>query len=87
MGRDVGRRAPVAQAEPLALGGGKWLLNPGAVGAPLPSRLGWWDGLDAQAAAFWLLLDLEDRVATWQVAPFDPAPARARARLSGLDAG
>src|SRR5919106_1749622 len=40
---------------------GKWLLNPGAVGAPVPSRLGWWDGLDAQAGegAPWLLLDLD----------------------------
>jgi hypothetical protein len=80
------RQVAVRPGEPLDLAGGKWLLNPGAVGAPLPSRLGWWDGLDAQAAAFWLLLDLEDGVATWQVAPFAPAPARARARLSGLDA-
>jgi len=80
------RQVAVRPGEPLDLAGGKWLLNPGAVGAPLPSRLGWWEGLDAQAAAFWLLLDLEGRVATWQVTPFDPAPARARARLSGLDA-
>src|SRR5688500_13300396 len=36
--------------EPLDLGGGKWLLNPGAVGAPAPTRLGWWDALDEQAA-------------------------------------
>jgi hypothetical protein len=66
---------------------GKWLLNPGPVGAPTPSRLGWWDGLDAQAAegACWLLLDLEERTATWLRAPFDPAPARARARELGLD--
>jgi predicted phosphodiesterase len=27
--------------EPLDLSGGKWLLNPGAVGAPAPTRLGW----------------------------------------------
>jgi predicted phosphodiesterase len=73
--------------EPLALAGGKWLLNPGAVGAPSPSRLGWWDALDSQAAdgAFWLLLDLEQRTATWRRAPYDPAPARARGRPLGLD--
>jgi len=74
--------------EPLDLAGGKWLLNPGAVGAPAPSRLGWWDGLDAEAAhgACWLMLDLGQRTATWRRAPYDPAPARARARALGLDA-
>ena len=64
---------------------GKWLLNPGAVGAPAPSRLGWWNGLDAQAAAFWLELDLEGRTATWRRAPYDPEPTRDRARALGLD--
>jgi predicted phosphodiesterase len=66
---------------------GKWLLNPGAVGAPAPSQLGWWDGLDAQAAegAPWLLLDLDAATAIWHRAPFDPAPARRRARALGLD--
>ena len=69
------------------LRGRKWLLNPGAVGAPVPSRAGWWDALDAQAAdgASWLLLDLDRRTATWHRAPYDPAPARARARALGLD--
>jgi predicted phosphodiesterase len=73
--------------EPLDLVGGKWLLNPGAVGAPAPSRLGWWDALDEQGAdgAYWLLLDLERRTATWRRAPYDPAPARERARMLGLD--
>jgi predicted phosphodiesterase len=72
---------------PLDIGTGKWLLNPGAVGAPAPSRLSWWDALDDQAAAgaFWLLLDLVQRTATWRRAPYDPAPARARARALGLD--
>jgi predicted phosphodiesterase len=74
----------VTPGEPLDLTDGKWLLNPGAVGAPVPSRLGWWAGLDAQAAAFWLLLDLARGTATWQLAPFDPAPARERARVIGL---
>ena len=65
---------------------GKWLLNPGAVGAPLPSQLTWWDGLDEQAAegAPWLLLDLDALTATLHRAPFDPAPARFRARAVGL---
>jgi hypothetical protein len=76
--------ARIRVGEPLELGDGKWLLNPGAVGAPAPSRLGWWAGLDAQAAAFWLELDLEARVATWRLAPFDPVPARERARALGL---
>jgi predicted phosphodiesterase len=81
------RAAKIRPGEPLDLAAGKWLLNPGAVGAPVPSRLGWWDGLDAQAAdgAFWLLLDLERRTATWRRAPYDPAPARRRARALGLD--
>jgi predicted phosphodiesterase len=72
---------------PLDLAGGKWLLNPGAVGAPAPSRRGWWTALDLQAAdgAYWLLLDLERRTATWRRAPYDPAPARLRARVLGLD--
>jgi predicted phosphodiesterase len=72
---------------PLDFAGGKWLLNPGAVGAPAPSRLGWWDALDLQATdgACWLLLDLERHTATWRRAPYDPAPARARAGALGLD--
>ena len=52
---------PVVVGEPLPLGDGKWLLNPGAVGAPVPPRGHWWDQLDREAAdgAFWLALDLE----------------------------
>jgi predicted phosphodiesterase len=81
------RRARIELGVPLEIAAGKWLLNPGAVGAPVPSRLGWWDALDDQAAdgAFWLLLDLDARTATWQRAPYDPAPVRARARALGLD--
>ncbi len=78
------RPAKLRAGESLDLGDGKWLLNPGAVGAPAPSRLGWWAGLDAQAAASWLLLDLDRRTATWQRAPYDPAPARERATALGL---
>jgi predicted phosphodiesterase len=83
------RRVKIRPGVPLDISTGRWLLNPGAVGAPAPkpSRLGWWNALDIQAAdgAYWLLLDLEDRTATWRRAPYDPAPARARARALGLD--
>jgi predicted phosphodiesterase len=71
---------------PLDVSDGKWLLNPGAAGAPFPVRGGWWAALDAhgRAGAWWLELDLDERSATWRRAPFDPAPARARARALGL---
>ena len=80
------RRIAIEPGVPLDVSQGKWLLNPGAVGAPVPPRGGWWDGLDADAAlgAFWLLLDLDARIATWQRAPYDPAPARRRAHALGL---
>jgi predicted phosphodiesterase len=83
---DGAAAATIRIGEPLELEG-RWLLNPGAVGAPAPSRLGWWDALDHQAAngAYWLLLDLSGGTATWQRAPYDPAPARLRARALGLD--
>ena len=76
---------PVVIDEPLSFAAGKWLLNPGAVGAPLPPRGDWWDSLDADPTARWLELDLDQRTATWREAPFDPAPCRARSRLR--DAG
>jgi predicted phosphodiesterase len=81
------RRVPIVPGVPLDVGEGKWLLNPGAVGAPVPPRRGWFGALDVEAAdgAFWLLLDLDARTATWQRAPYDPRPARARARAVGLD--
>jgi predicted phosphodiesterase len=81
------RPAAISPGVPLDIGTGKWLLNPGAVGAPVPPRMSWWDALDVQAAdgAFWLLLDLDERRATWRRAPFDPTPARERARALGLD--
>jgi predicted phosphodiesterase len=81
------RRVKIDPWEPLDIASGKWLLNPGAVGAPEPSGHGWWDALEVQAAdgAFWLLLDLDEGTATWRRAPYDPAPARARARALGLD--
>jgi hypothetical protein len=80
------RRSRIAPGVPLDVSGGKWLLNPGAAGAPLGSRMEWWDALDVQApeGAFWLLLDVDGQTATWQRAPYDPAPARTRARALGL---
>jgi predicted phosphodiesterase len=82
-------RAKIRPDLPLDIATGKWLLNPGAVGAPVPSRLPWWDALDAQAdeGAYWLLIDLEKRTATWRRAPYDPTPARTRARALGLHDG
>jgi predicted phosphodiesterase len=81
-----GKPHRIVPGEPLALSSGKWLLNPGAVGAPIPPRGHWWDQLDAEAGdgAFWLRLDLESRTATWLRAPYDPRPARERARAAGL---
>ena len=80
------RPVRIRVGEPLELTDAKWLLNPGAVGAPVPPRRAWWDALDADAAegAFWLLLDFERRCATWHRAPYDPARARERARALGL---
>jgi len=77
----------IVVGEPLDLGAGRWLLNPGAVGAPVPPRRGWFGALDVEAAdgAFWLELDLAAHTATWRRAPYDPRPARARARALGLD--
>jgi hypothetical protein len=81
------RRVPICPDEPLDVSTGKCLLNHGAVGAPGPSRRGWWDARDEQAStgAFWLLLALVERIATWRRTPYDPAPARVRARALGLD--
>ena len=82
----VRRAIPFVVDEPLDLGSGKWLLNPGAVGAPVPPRGEWWDGLDADAlvGACWMQLDLDARTAVWRRAPYDPAPCRARAVAAGL---
>jgi len=67
---DAIRRVRITLGEPLDIGRGKWLLNPGAVFTPT-------------GMACWLRLDLEARTATWMAAPFDPQPAVERARRLG----
>ena len=67
---DGTRKVRITPGVPLDISSGKWLLNPGPV-------------IDAAA---WLELDLSARTATWRLAPFDPAPARERARALGLEA-
>ena len=80
----VRRPVPFVVGEPLSVAEGKWLLNPGAVGAPVPPRGEWWAGLDADPFAWWLELDLLARTATWWRAEYDPVPARERAAARGL---
>jgi hypothetical protein len=41
--------------------------------------------VQAADGAFWLLLDLGRRTATWRRAPYQPAAARARACALALD--
>ena len=80
------RAVAVAPDRPLDLRAGKWLLNPGAVGAPVPGP-GNRDAATerhARAGAWWLELDLDALRATWRRAPFDPRPAWERARAAGL---
>ena len=64
-----------------------WLLNPGAVGAPVPPRRGWWDALDAQAAdgAFWLLLDLDAAHGHVAARALRPGPGPLPRPALGLD--
>ncbi|HKP18364.1 MAG TPA: metallophosphoesterase family protein [Gaiellaceae bacterium] len=50
--------------------GGRWLLNPGSVGQPR----------DGNAAAAWLLLDLEARHASFRREPYDVARTQAEMR-------
>jgi predicted phosphodiesterase len=79
-------QVPFEVGDELDVSDGKWLLNPGAAGAPFPIRGGWWAAMDAhaRAGAWWLELDLAGPTATWRRAPFDPAPALARAHALGL---
>jgi calcineurin-like phosphoesterase family protein len=79
-------RVPIVVGEALDVSAGRWLLNPGAAGAPFPVRGDWWTAMEehAGAGAWWLDLDLAERTATWRRAPFDPAPGRERARALGL---
>jgi predicted phosphodiesterase len=80
-------QVPIVADRPQDVSEGRWLLNPGAVGAAFPVLGGWWEALEAhaRAGAWWLELDLDARTAIWRRAAFDPAPARGRARALGLD--
>lgn len=66
-------RVRIEPDRPLALGDeARWLLNPGAVGAPAPPVRDPEAAMaeHARAGAWWLELDLGARVATWRRAPF-----------------
>lgn len=54
--------------------GGRWLLNPGAVGQPR----------DGDARAAYLLIDLESRNAHFRRVPYDVAATQAEIRAEGL---
>jgi predicted phosphodiesterase len=71
---------------PIGLGDDRWLLNPGAVGAPAPSNADWSEAFVAHAGggAWWLELDLDTPTATWRRAQYDPLPALARSQAAGL---
>jgi predicted phosphodiesterase len=83
---DAAERIAVRVDRPLELGNGRWLLNPGAVGAPAPSTADWRDALVAHAihGAWWLELDLDAPTATWRRVPYDPLPALRRSDAAGL---
>ena len=83
------RATRIRVGEPLDLADGKWLLNPGAVGAPAPPRAaagGTRSTRQAADGAFWLLLDLDAAHRDLAARALRPgAGARARARALGLD--
>ncbi len=54
--------------------GGRWLLNPGAVGQPR----------DGDPRAAWLLVDLIERAATWKRVDYPIAEAADAIRVAGL---
>jgi hypothetical protein len=85
-GRAGVRTVRVRPDRPLDMSQPKWMLNPGAVGAPLTATAGWCEAVDDHASrgAWWLQLDLDARVATWRRAPYDPAPTIERIRAAGL---
>jgi predicted phosphodiesterase len=56
------------------LAGGRWLLNPGSVGQPR----------DGDPAAAWLLLDLDERRASFLRVPYDVARTQWEIRDQGL---
>jgi predicted phosphodiesterase len=82
-------RIAVRVDRPLELGNSRWLLNPGAAGAPAPSIADWRKALvdHARHGAWWLELDLDARTATWRRAPYDPLPALLRSEAATLLGG
>jgi diadenosine tetraphosphatase ApaH/serine/threonine PP2A family protein phosphatase len=71
---ETGGHAPGGTEVDLA--GGRWLLNPGSVGQPR----------DGNAAAAWLLLDLETRHASFRRVPYDVARTQEEIRARRLPA-
>ena len=71
-----GGRALGGYAEPgtVQLSDGRWLINPGSVGQPR----------DGDPRAAYLLLDLDNRTATWQRVPYDIAAAQEAILRAGL---
>ena len=82
----MARRVRVRLGEALDVSEGRWLLNPGAAGAPFPALGDAWRAMDdhARAGAWWLELDTGSRTATWRRAPFEAGGLRERARALGL---
>jgi predicted phosphodiesterase len=58
----------------LELSGGRWLINPGAVGQPR----------DGDARAAYLLIDFDERRAHFRRVPYDVAATQAELRAEGL---
>ncbi len=71
---EVATGEPRRRGDALDLSSGEWLLNPGSVGQPR----------DGDARAAWLLLDLDDWVATWKRVDYDIAGAAAAIRAARL---
>jgi diadenosine tetraphosphatase ApaH/serine/threonine PP2A family protein phosphatase len=68
----------LAPADTVAeLGSRRWLVNPGSVGQPR----------DGDPRAAWLLLDLDDRLATFRRVAYDVEQTQAEIRARGLPEG
>jgi predicted phosphodiesterase len=71
---ETGGRVRIADGAPIAVPKTRWLLNPGAVGQSREFR----------ARARYLVLDLEQRSASFHAIPYDFASARRELRRHGL---